>query len=77
MIWVSLIDAENEMRTQKKIPDHVRLGYGSISVGEAVSFNMDAPPAVLRNRMSSYSNHSGKRFRTRTEGGVMHVERVK
>lgn len=60
-----------------RTPDHQRIGYGSLAVGEALSFTMTDLPAIIRNRLSAYAGYTGKRFRTRTDGNIMHITRVK
>lgn len=60
-----------------RTPDHQRIGYGNLPVGEALSFTMTDLPAKIRNRLSAYAGYTGKRFSTRTDGDTMYITRVK
>lgn len=62
---------------------HEFYGYGKIEVGERIQ--VDKPKVlargdtltVVQKRVHSYAKISGKKFRTRTADGSLHIMRVK
>lgn len=61
-------------------PEHVRYGYGSLSVGETTSVDVDEMDtsfiAKLRCGISSHSQYYGKKFKTKVVDGKLYIQRL-
>lgn len=63
---------------EEKIPAHQRYEFGSLDVGEYATILLGGEtPAKIRSHIYAHSKYYGKKFKTRSGYGVLHVMRVK
>lgn len=73
----------NSLKSSIFDPAHVFYGFGGLPVGGMASVSLDFAASrnetlvSVQNKVHSYARHAGKKYRTKTIGDSLHIERVK